>query len=96
MDQVEELQGRLEREGDALSYTEGQLAACEKELKQLKEEHHRLKENFTNYSSVYEHKIGEQNERIGRLVDRLNLYQFSYEWAIREIMEPKKGVTSDS
>lgn len=84
------------REGDAVSYTEGQLAACEKELKQLKEEHHELNEKYINHSSVYEHKIDQQEERICKLIDRLKLYQAAYEQEFLKSMESGKGVTSDS
>lgn len=82
----------LEREGDAASYIEGQLATCEKELEKLKEEHHELNEKYINHSSVYEHKIEQQQEQISKLTKRLSIYQAAYE---QEFLKSIKTLTGE-
>lgn len=74
-----------ERERDASRLEYGKLIT---KHQGLEEEHHELNEKYINHSSVYEHKIEQQEEQISKLTDRLKIYQAAYEQEFLKSIQP--------
>lgn len=77
-----------ETENEEVIQLRKQVDALQKRLMELEEEHHELNEKYINHSSVFEHKIEQQEEQISKLTDRLKIYQAAYEQEFLKSIQP--------